>query len=305
MSLDLTVYAIPAFIVLMLAEGIVTTNLGLRGYERRDTLASLAMGVGNVLIDLFAKALHFAILSAVAPLALLEIGGSWWEWAILLVAADFVYYWFHRLSHEVRFLWAAHVNHHSSQRYNLSTALRQSWTTPFTSLLFWWPLAVVGFSPAMILAAIAINTIYQFWIHSEAIDKLGPLEWVFNTASHHRVHHGTNLEYLDRNHGGMFIVWDRLFGTFEPERAAVRFGLTKNIDTFHPVEIAFHEWKAMLHDVATADSLRARLGFLFRPPGWRPDGASLTTRQMRAAAEADCRLSISDCRLGAQVVAES
>jgi sterol desaturase/sphingolipid hydroxylase (fatty acid hydroxylase superfamily) len=288
MSLDLTVYAIPAFIVLMLAEGVVAATTGLRGYERRDTMASLAMGVGNVLIDLFMKGVHFAFLSALAPMALFRIGSSWWEWAILLVAADFVYYWFHRLSHEVRFLWAAHVNHHSSQRYNLSTALRQSWTTPFTTMLFWWPLALIGFSPAMILAAIATNTLYQFWIHTEAIGKVGPLEWVLNTASHHRVHHGTNLEYLDRNHGGMFIVWDRLFGTFEPERATVRYGLTKNVDSFHAVEIAFHEWKAMLHDVAAADSLRARLGFLFCPPGWKPDASSLTTRQMRAAAMLDC-----------------
>jgi sterol desaturase/sphingolipid hydroxylase (fatty acid hydroxylase superfamily) len=287
MSLDLTIYAIPAFFVLMLAEGAVVSVLGLRGYERRDTIASLAMGVGNVLIDLFAKGLHFALLAALAPLALFEIGSAWWEWAILLVVADFVYYWFHRLSHDVRFLWAAHVNHHSSQRYNLSTALRQSWTTPFTSLLFWWPLAVVGFSSEMILAAIAINTLYQFWIHSEAIGRLGPFEWVLNTASHHRVHHGTNLEYLDRNHGGMFIVWDRLFGTFEPERAPVRFGLTKNIDTYHPVEIAFHEWKAMLRDVAAADSLHARIGLLFRPPGWSPDSSSLTTREMRAGEIAD------------------
>jgi sterol desaturase/sphingolipid hydroxylase (fatty acid hydroxylase superfamily) len=304
MSLDLTVHAIPAFIVLMLAEGAVAAGVGIRGYERRDTMASLAMGVGNVLIDLLMKGVHFALLAAFAPMALFRIGSSWWEWAILLVAADFIYYWFHRLSHEVRFLWAAHVNHHSSRRYNLSTALRQSWTTPFTTLLFWWPLALIGFSPAMILAAIAINTLYQFWIHTETIDQLGPLERVLNTASHHRVHHGTNLEYLDRNHGGMFIVWDRLFGTFEPERAPVRYGLTKNIETFHPVEIAFHEWKSMLRDVVKADSLRARLGFLFRPPGWRPDGKSLTTREMRAAAAGDCELRIADFGLQAQPVAE-
>ena len=283
MNLDLTVYAIPAFIALMLAEGAVTAARGLAGYERRDTLASLAMGLGNVLIDLFMKGVHFALLASLAPLALLEIGAGWWEWALLIVAADLVYYWFHRLHHEVRFFWAAHVNHHSSERYNLSTALRQSWTTPLTSLFFWWPLAIVGFAPEMILAAIAINTLSQFWIHTEAIGKLGPLEWVLNTPSHHRVHHGANLEYLDRNHAGMFIVWDRLFGTFEPERAPVRYGLTKNIETFDALRIAAHEWTAMFRDVARAEDWRSRLGYLFAAPGWSPDGSSRTTRQLQSA----------------------
>jgi sterol desaturase/sphingolipid hydroxylase (fatty acid hydroxylase superfamily) len=282
-SLDLTVYAIPAFFVLMVVEGSITSARRLRGYEAKDTAASLAMGVGNVLIDLGMKTVHLALLSAVASFALFELDGSWWVWGVLLVAADLVYYWFHRLHHEVRFLWAAHVNHHSSQRYNFSTALRQSWTTPFTSLFFWWPLALIGFPPLMILAAIAINTIYQFWIHTEAIDRVGPLEWVLNTPSHHRVHHGANVEYLDRNHGGMFIVWDRLFGTFELERAPVRYGLTKNIDTFDPIRIAFHEWAAMLREASKPNALRTRLAYLFQPPGWSPDGSTLTSRQMREA----------------------
>jgi sterol desaturase/sphingolipid hydroxylase (fatty acid hydroxylase superfamily) len=267
----------------MLAEGAALAHTAWRGYEQRDTAASLAMGGGNVLIDLVMKGVHFALLAAVGRSALLRITPSWWSWAVLLVLADLVYYWFHRLSHEVRFLWAAHVNHHSSQRYNLSTALRQSWTTPFTMMLFWWPLALLGFPPAMILAVIAINTIYQFWIHTELIRGIGRLELVLNTASHHRVHHGTNLEYLDRNHGGMFIVWDKLFGSFEPERAPVRYGLTKNIDSFAPLHIAFHEWTALWRDLRSATTWHDRLGYVFRPPGWSPDGTTLTTQQMRAA----------------------
>ena len=283
MSLDLTVYAIPAFIGLMIAEGVVLAHSGLRGYARRDTAASLTMGIGNVLIDLVMKSVHLALLAAVAQFALLRIEPSWWSWAILLVAGDFVYYWFHRAHHEVRVLWAAHVNHHSSEHYNLSTALRQSWTTPFTSLLFWWPLALIGFPPAMILACIALNTLYQFWIHTEAIDRIGPLEQILNTASHHRVHHGANLEYLDRNHAGMFIVWDKLFGTFAAEDAPVRYGLTTNIGTFNPVQIACHEWAAIARDVRRANTWRARLGYVFGPPGWSADGSRLTTRQLQAA----------------------
>jgi sterol desaturase/sphingolipid hydroxylase (fatty acid hydroxylase superfamily) len=282
MTLDLTVYAIPAFIGLMLAEGVVLARTTLRGYAARDTAASLGMGIGNVLIDLGMKGVHFALLAAVGRWALFAIEPTWWSWVILLVAGDLVYYWFHRTHHEVRLFWAAHVNHHSSQHYNLSTALRQSWTTPLTSLLFWWPLALVGFPPEMILAIIALNTLYQFWIHTEVIERIGWLEHILNTASHHRVHHGANLEYLDRNHAGMFIVWDKLFGTFAPEHAQVRFGLTTNIETFNPVHIAFHEWAAIVRDVRRADCWRDRLGYVFGPPGWSPDGSRLTTRQLQA-----------------------
>lgn len=287
MDLDLTVYAIPAFVVLMIVESLVTARRRVRGYERKDTATSLAMGVGNVLIDLVMKSVHFSLLSAVGAFALFDVGGRWWEWALLLIGVDFCYYWFHRLSHEVRILWAAHVNHHSSRRYNLSTALRQSWTTPFTTMLFYWPLALIGFDPLRILAASAINTLYQFWIHTEVIDRCGPLESVLNTPSHHRVHHGRNVEYLDRNYAGILICWDKWFGTFEPERAAVDYGLTKNIETYNPFAVAFHEWQAMLRDARAASSWRDALSYLVQPPGWSPDGATLTAREMRARASVE------------------
>jgi len=281
MDLDLTILSIPAFALLMVVESVMTARRRARGYEVKDTATSLAMGVGNVVINLGMKGVHFLLLTAVSGFAVIELGGSWWEWILLLLGTDLCYYWFHRLSHEVRFLWAAHVNHHSSRRYNLSTALRQSWTTPFTTLLFYWPLALIGFSPVAILTAIAINTVYQFWIHTELIDRLGPLEWVLNTPSHHRVHHGRNVEYLDRNYAGMLITWDQLFWTFEPERAAVDYGLTKNIATYNPVRVAFHEWTAMIRDARAAESWRSAVEYWLQPPGWSPDGSSLTARQMR------------------------
>jgi sterol desaturase/sphingolipid hydroxylase (fatty acid hydroxylase superfamily) len=276
----------------MSVEAAISGRRRLRGYELRDTVASLTMGVGNVLIDLFMKGVALGLLVALARFSRLSVSpGSVLGWIALLVATDFCYYWFHRIHHEVRFFWAAHVNHHSSRRYNLSTALRQSWTTPFTGLLFYWPLPLLGFDPGAIMIAIALNTLYQFWIHTEAIDRLGPLEWLLNTPSHHRVHHGANVEYLDRNYAGILIVWDRLFGTFEPELAPVRYGLTKDIDTYNPVRIAFHEWLAMLRDFAGAESWRARLRYLFDPPGWSADGSTLTAWQMkqRATRNARCR----------------
>ncbi|HYC53558.1 MAG TPA: sterol desaturase family protein [Candidatus Binatia bacterium] len=291
--IDPTLYAVPFFLVTMLIESLLLARMTVgdgrqaRGYEARDTAASLTMGVGNVVINLFMKGVSLASLGFFAGFAPWKLDSdSMATWAMALLVGDFCYYWFHRASHQVRFLWAAHVNHHSSRHYNLSTALRQSWTTPLTYIPFFWPMALAGFDPMLILIVQAINTLYQYWIHTEAIDRLGPLEWLLNTPSHHRVHHGTNLEYLDRNHGGMLIVWDRLFGTFEPEVAPVVYGLTKNIETFHPVEIATHEWKALARDIARADDWRAAIGYVLQPPGWSPDGSTRTADQMRAAAAA-------------------
>ncbi len=288
---DLTILAIPTFVVLMLIESMITgrrrsSGAPMRGYTPRDTAASLSMGVGNVLIDLFMKGVAISAAAALATLVPWKLDStSTWTWVGVFLATDFCYYWFHRFHHEIRLFWAAHENHHSSTHYNLSTALRQSWTTPFTGMLFYIPLPLLGFEPKLIMSAIALNTIYQFWIHTEAIDKLGPLEWVINTPSHHRVHHGRNVEYLDKNYAGMLIIWDRMFGTFEPEVAAVDYGLTTNIHTYNPVRIAFHEWAAMLRAASRADSLKNAWNYLVQPPGWSPDGRTLTASQMQERLE--------------------
>jgi len=285
----LILYAIPAFLVLMVVEILwarraVAEQAPLRGYELRDTATSLTMGIVNVVISGFTKVATYAILVWLYQYRVVTLGTGVLAWVLLFFAEDFCYYWFHRTSHEVRLFWAAHVNHHSSQHYNLSTALRQSWTTPFTGPIFWWPLPLLGFAPWMVLTQQAISLLYQFWLHTEAIGRLGPLETVFNTPSHHRVHHGTNVEYLDRNHAGILIIWDRLFGTFEPERARVDYGITTNLTTFHPLRVAFHEWHALLRDVRHARRLRDALGYMFGPPGWSPDGSRKTSRQQREEA---------------------
>jgi len=275
--------AIPFFFGLLLLEAVVAAYRKQPVFETRDTIASLAMGVGNVVVNLFWKGIAFSLYVVVHQFALLDIGTGAIAWIAVLIADDFAYYWFHRIHHEVRFFWASHVTHHSSQRYNLSTALRQSWTAPMSGVLFYLPLALVGFDPLMIVTAQSINLLYQFWIHTELIDRLGPLEWVMNTPSHHRVHHGANIAYLDCNYAGIFIVWDRFFGTFEPEVEPARFGLTKNIASYNPVYIALHEWAAIARDAARAGNLRAALAYVFAPPGWSPDGATLTAPQLRAA----------------------
>ncbi len=269
------IVAVPVFIACMLAEGWWTARTKRegkhKGYELRDTAASLSMGIGYLIIASIFKLVLVPAYYWAYEFRLFEIEPSVGAWIGVVVAQDFAFYWYHRYHHEVRMFWAAHVNHHSSQHYNLSTALRQSWTAPVTSCVFFLPLALVGFHPAMIITAELANLFYQFWIHTEVIDNLGPLEKVLNTASHHRVHHGSNEKYLDTNYGAIFIIWDRMFGTFQAEEEQVCYGLSKNIDTFNPVRIAFHEWAAMAKDVAGSRSLGDGLGYVLREPGWLPE----------------------------------
>jgi sterol desaturase/sphingolipid hydroxylase (fatty acid hydroxylase superfamily) len=206
----------------------------------------------------------------------LDLGAGAWACGAAILGWDFIYYWNHRASHESRWLWAVHVVHHSSERYNLSTALRQPVAEGITLSLPYGLLALAGVRPGLIEQARGINLIYQFWIHTEAIKRLSWVEKVFNTPSHHRVHHGSNRQYLDRNHGSILILWDKLFGTFEEEDEPVVYGLTRNIDTYNPVTIASHEWLDLAEDVASARTWQDRWSFLLRRPGWayarRPAG---------------------------------
>ena len=271
---DVIPHAIPVFVICMILEA--ATFHFLRddeesGYERRDTATSLTMGIGNVLINVGWKLVVLAAYAGaylVAPFHLPADNPL--TWIALFLADDFAYYWYHRTHHEIRVFWASHVVHHSSERYNLSTALRQTWT-PFSALPFLLMLAFLGFAPWMILLQQSISLVYQFFIHTERIGKLWePVEFVMNTPSHHRVHHGSDAQYLDKNYGGILIVWDRLFGTFQEEGERVRYGLTKNINTFNPLRVATHEYVAIWRDLRHAGSWSARLGHLFRGPGWSP-----------------------------------
>jgi sterol desaturase/sphingolipid hydroxylase (fatty acid hydroxylase superfamily) len=270
-------YAIPFFVLLLVVEYLSFRHLGdddehdYVGYDLRDSRTSLTMGLGNVTINVvwkFAVVATYAMLYELTPLRLDP--GNPLTWVLLFFADDLAYYWFHRVSHESRVFWASHVVHHSSQHFNLSTALRQTWV-PMTYLPFWLPLPLLGFPPWMVLLAQAWSLIYQFWVHTERIQRLPRwVEYVLNTPSHHRVHHGMNQQYLDKNYAGILIVWDRLFGTFEPEGERVRYGLTKQLRTFHPVRVAFHEYVALWHDLRAARGWRMRANLLFRGPGWTP-----------------------------------
>jgi sterol desaturase/sphingolipid hydroxylase (fatty acid hydroxylase superfamily) len=264
--------AIPGFLLLLLIEVIAAARMHQDLFEWKDTAASLTMGIGNVIIGLFTKVLLFASYSFVHRFAIFNIGYQWWAWLLLFFAEDFTYYVFHRSSHECRFFWASHVVHHSSQRYNLGTALRQTWTGGISlSFVFWLWLPLIGFPPIMVMTMQGISLLYQFWIHTELIRSLGPLEAFFNTPSHHRVHHASNARYLDRNHAGTLIIWDRLFGTFEPEDESepLIYGLTKNINTYNPVRIAFHEWIDIACDLRSARNWNEIWHYVFGHPGWK------------------------------------
>lgn len=264
-------WAIPFFVGAILLEVFLTARRQADFYETKDALSSIAMGLGNVLIGLVTKGLILGAYYLVYQWRLWELGFTWWAWVLVLFADDFSYYWFHRTAHNVRYFWASHVIHHSSQKYNLSTALRQTWTGALTgSFIFYLWMPLVGFHPLMVIFMQSISLLYQFWIHTEVIQKMPRwFEAFFNTPSHHRVHHASNSQYLDRNHAGIFIIWDKLFGTFEPEQERPVYGLTANIDTYNPLRIATHEWWAMAKDVWRHP--RHARQYLFGNPGWKPN----------------------------------
>ncbi len=281
----LLLWAIPFFVVTLVAEALWARRARtLRPYELKDTATSLSLGIVHLGVAALAGGAVLVLWGWVHDHRLFDLrADAWWSWVLLLFLEDLTYYVWHRTSHEVRFFWASHVNHHSSTAYNLSTALRQSVTDPLTGHVFWLPLVLLGFHPLMVVTQQAVSLLYQYLLHTEAVGRLpGVIEAVFNTPSHHRVHHGSNAAYLDRNHAGIFIIWDRLFGTFVPEREPVVYGLTKDLGTFNFLTVAFHEWAAIGRDVKRAKSVREVLGAVFGPPGWQADGRGETSAVLRA-----------------------
>jgi sterol desaturase/sphingolipid hydroxylase (fatty acid hydroxylase superfamily) len=283
---NIILYAIPFFIASMLLELYVTTKENIKSYETKDAFSSIAMGLGNVTLGFFSKALVLVCFFYIYEnFRVFTIPVAWWSFVLIFFADDFAYYWFHRISHSCRLFWASHVVHHSSKHYNLSTALRQTWSGGFYTFIFWLWLPLLGFHPGMILLQMSISLLYQFWIHTEAIHKMPKwFESIMNTPSHHRVHHGSNPLYLDRNHAGILIIWDKFFGTFQPELQdeKVVYGLVKNINTYNPIKIAFIEWVTMFKDVLCGKkSLKNRFLYLIKPPGWKHDGNGKISDDLR------------------------
>ncbi|HEY9104216.1 sterol desaturase family protein [Chitinimonas sp.] len=256
--------------------------------DTRESLASLGVAVGHRLTQLASGGLLAGLYGWVWSHRIATVPlGSVWAWLALFVASEFCYYWQHRLGHECRWFWASHSVHHSSNHFNFAAAYRLSWTAALTGgALCFLPLIWLGFAPGALLAVLALNLLYQFWLHTEVVPKLGWLEWLLNTPSHHRVHHAANPHYLDANYGGVLIVFDRLFGTFVAETAAepCRYGLVRPLNTYNPLRIVFAEWLELVRDLYRARGWCDRLGHLLRAPGWQPGGAGQTSRDLKRQA---------------------
>lgn len=275
LPIDVSTYTLPAFALLIVVELIsfwMHRRDDEQGYAWKDTITNFAMLSGNVVTQMLFKIPIVGLYTLLYELTPLRIPLVLWSLPILFVVHDFLSYWAHRSHHTIRVLWAEHVVHHSSRRFNMSTATRLSWTD-LVNPLFFLPMIALGVHPATVLFCSALNLAYQFPLHTERVRRLpAAIETVFNTPSHHRVHHASQGGYLDRNFGGILIVWDRMFGTFaaEDDSKPCRYGLTENIDTHNPLRVATHEYAAIGRDLTTARTWRERAGYVFGRPGWTP-----------------------------------
>lgn len=276
---------LPVLVGCALLEMAVLRSTGKGSYHWPETLATLVIAVGQRLSGMLAATIVLPVYWAVWNWSPWRIAlDNPLAWAALFLGVEWFYYWQHRAGHEVRWFWASHSVHHSVTHFNLSAAYRLGWTAGVSGLAFFYlPLALAGFHPQAIFGMLALNLLWQFWLHTELVPRLGPLEWVFNTPAHHRVHHASNPHCLDRNYGGVLIVFDRLLGTFatEPANERLRFGWVTPVHSHNPLVIVFYEWRALLRDVVAARHWRTRMQFLFNPPGWRPGSLSATTAELR------------------------
>jgi|TARA_A100001015_G_scaffold66545_1_gene73571 sterol desaturase/sphingolipid hydroxylase (fatty acid hydroxylase superfamily) len=271
-SLTVTeVYAIGAPIVfaMILIEVIFSATNNKNLYKKDDTLCTAGLLTGNIMMVFALKgitlALHFYLFQF-KLFNLPELVPTWALWVLTFIVIDLVFYIYHRISHRVNFLWAIHMSHHSSEEMNFAVSFRQAWFGPVSKLPFFMIMPLIGFDPTIIAVAGVISTLWGIVGHTQIIGKLGPLELIFNTPSHHRVHHGSNSQYIDKNYGNLLIIWDRIFGTFEPEKEPVKYGLVKNVNTFNPTKITFMGWHQIYKNIKNASSLNQALYFLFGPP---------------------------------------
>ena len=271
-KINLIAIAIPIFFALIAIEIWVARRQGLDVYRFNDGITDLSCGITQQVTGVFIKVIPVAVYVFVYDhFRAFEIDGLGAQ-IVAFLGVDFMYYWWHRWTHRVNIGWATHVVHHQSEDYNLAVALRQSLTSSISSLPFYLPLAILGISPIVFLTHSALNTLYQFWIHTETIDRIGPLEWVLNTPSHHRVHHGINPEYLDKNYAGVLIIWDRIFGTFAPEVKQVVYGTVKPMGSFNPLWANVWYFAMLYRDSIGAKTAYESAKVWWAPPGYRPEG---------------------------------
>lgn len=271
MDLNPIILSIPVYFLLIGMELLVQYFSREKLYRLSDAVTNISCGVTQQISGIFLKVSLLAVYALLYQhLSIFTIPFNIWTGLLLFVLADFCYYWAHRMSHEINLFWGGHVVHHQSEDYNFSVALRQGSFQAIWTSMFYWPLAILGFDTLSFVFVSALVTIYQFWIHTEKIGKLGPLEWIFNTPSHHRVHHGRDPKYIDKNHAGVFIVWDRLFGTFQEEEEKPTYGITTPVNSWNPVWVNLQHYQWMWSQLKRTKGLTDKIKFLFYKPGWRP-----------------------------------
>ena len=276
-NLTIMHYAAPIIVACVLIEWLVGVHKKHNYYEKKDFLVALAIGAGNVILGAFLKVVYFTAAMGIYNMVPWAIPRTWWGFVVGLFAVDFCRYWAHRISHEQRFWWATHVTHHSSEKMNFAISLRTNWVTPI-KFLFFLPVPLLGFDPFTFFVCHQVAVLYQFWVHTELIKKLpAPIEYVMVTPSHHRVHHGSNPKYIDKNYGSTFIIWDRLFNTFQKEEEKPYYGLTVPVNSYNPVYLVFHEWIDLVKDLKHSKSIKEAFKLVFYPPG-----AIVTEHQRRA-----------------------
>ena len=266
---DVYIIGLPIIFMLMMAEATVSQYQNKKYYKNKDTLCTSGLVVGNILMSLTIKGATLALHFYLYQFRVFDISNSipvWLLWVLTFVLIDFVFYIYHRCSHKIRFLWAIHMSHHSSEEMNFGVSLRQAWLGPVSKIPFFAILPLIGFDPTVIAVAGVISTLWGVVGHTQMVGKLGPLEWILNTPSHHRVHHGSNPEYIDKNYGNLLIIWDRLFGTFEPEKAKVTYGLVNNVNTFNPIKITLMDWQAMLREIKEKEKVLEKIKIFFGAP---------------------------------------
>lgn len=272
MNLSPVILAIPFYFILMGIELVVLRFQKQETYRINDSLTNINLGILSQVTGVFLKVLSIGVYTLIFDhLSIWEIKNNIWTFFLLFFLYDFCYYWAHRLSHEINLFWGGHVVHHSSEEYNLSVALRQSSTQTIWTFAFYLPLAVIGFDPYLLILVSGINLLYQFWIHTEVIGKMGWLEYFLNTPSHHRVHHGRNPHYIDKNHGGTFIIFDKWFGTFAQEKERPTYGITTPVQSWNPLWINLSHYDVMRKELRQIPLFRDKLKYLIYKPGWLPD----------------------------------
>ena len=278
----LLVISLPVYIGFIASEIYIGKKKQLNNYHWKDSLVSIWLGIAGGILDYSLKFVTLGVLdwcnahAIIKPDLLVHFPTA--AWILVFIGQDFCFYWLHRSEHYNRMLWAVHSNHHSSEKYNFTVALRSSVLQPFYRFIFYIPVAFLGFDGLSIMFMYAVNQFYQFFLHTEIIGKLPKwYEAVFVTPSHHRVHHASNIKYLDKNMGQVLIIWDKLFGTFQEEEEAPKYGLTSNLGTYHPFAVIFYEWKKIISDLSKPGPFSQKLKYLFKAPGWSHDGSSKTS----------------------------